>query len=196
MSVIIKDGKGGGSSAQVDSDNRVKVRGFTDNGVVDGVAGGRTFAIATNIVNLTSDNHSHLLYVKNNGEEDLHLTHINLQFGVSDGTGDYQSILTINPTGGTLISAGTNGVAANLNSGSAESLTADIKIGNEGKTISGGGAITDLFSNVPDRYQVPLDIRLSKGSSASFSMKAPAGNSGCDVAVTLVLYKVSLVDKE
>jgi len=194
---IIKDGTGKSFSAKVDSGNRIRTRGTVDNSIVDGVANGRTFAIATNIVNLTSACHSHLLYLQNDGDEDLHISHVNLQFGKStNGCGDYQSILTIGPTGGTLISSGAVGVAANLNSGSQESITANIRIGSEGSTITGGGSITDLFSDTANRYEVPLDIRLSKGSSASFSMKAPTGNTSADVALTVVLYKVSTIDSE
>lgn len=193
--VLINDGTGSGNSAQVDSKNRLRIRGLVDNPVTGAVDDGRAFVIGTGLVNLTSADHSHILYIKNTGAADLHVDITSFQFGVSTGgSGDYQSTFTSNPTGGTLISGGAAGVAVNVNGASANTLSATVLVGSEGSTISGGAGITDLF--VQGRTSLALETRIPKGKSISFSMKAPPGNTSCDVALSVRVYEVDATDTE
>ena len=84
MANQIENGAGTRHPQQIDSGNRGRIKGTVDTGLVDAVAAGRLFAIATSVVSLTTANHSHLLYIKNNGDEELQLAHVKLQFGTSD----------------------------------------------------------------------------------------------------------------
>ena len=104
---IINGGKGPGNEARVDSTDKLHIRGVTQDEVLDAVGEGEAFTISSGLITLTSDTVSHLLYIKNNTNRDLVLRRFTFDLGTSDGTGDWQVGSVLNPTGGTIISAGT-----------------------------------------------------------------------------------------
>jgi hypothetical protein len=138
MGFEIKDGTGTGNVARVDSENKLAVRAVQETEFEKAVLGGRAFNINTEFLTITSDTEHALLYIKNN--EDRPLIVAAWFIGTDAGTNGANLGLVrtyFNPTGGTIISGGTDGTAVNRNGGNSRTLDADIKVGGQGFTFTG-----------------------------------------------------------
>ena len=165
MSVTILDATGSGFKAKVDADNRLRVSSVNKTSSKQAIFDGDSFIVGTDIVTLTTDNESHLLYLKNTGNREMTIDIFSLSLGPSTGGSVLDAVTIrslINPTTGTLISDATN-VTTNINNliGSSKLLTADVFMGAEGKTVTDGtiGAVslvtTGLGFAEPGRTVMP-----------------------------------------
>ncbi len=190
MTVVIKDGSSG-DTAEVDSGNRLRT--FSTNQLDSTAASlnGDAFFIANSIVNLTSTTVSHIFYVKNDDTVDWIISVLAATLGASDGTDDLTTTAVKNPTGGTLISAGTAMSATNMNQGSAKVLAGTFLQGVEGSTITGGEAVTPIIvTSAPGVLaQTTGPIVLPPGTSISVGITPPAGNTDMNAQVTMVLFR-------
>jgi hypothetical protein len=168
MGFEIKDGTGTGNVARVDSENKLAVRAVQETEFEKAVLGGRAFNINTEFLTITSDTEHALLYIKNN--EDRPLIVAAWFIGTDAGTNGANLGLVrtyFNPTGGTIISGGTDGTAVNRNGGNSRTLDADIKVGGQGFTFTGQDTPAVLYQTqtVSSRVFGNVFLVLPKGSS-------------------------------
>lgn len=178
-------------SASVNSRGELKVSASSEpQAVAEAILGG-SFIITTGSLNLTSANYSHILYLKNTEDVNWVVNAITGTFGATNGTGDVLVQFTINPTGGTLITSGTDLVPNNLNLGSAKLLTGTFKTGVEGSTISGGGSPTPAL--VPEGlavHQFPAKpLIIAPGNGIAVGVKPPSGNTSMNVQIQIPVYR-------
>ena len=174
MATVIEDGTGKGFAARIDADNRIYTRTVNENEFEHAVRNGRAFNVNTEFLTINSASPSvdnALLYLKNNGDEDIILT------GWFIGTGDPQGTATgvgptvkviYNPTGGTIITNASPVTLVNRQAGSSE--TFDItayKASASGETLTGGLAAPVLFQTQPSAGRVfgNVYLALKKGAS-------------------------------
>ena len=168
MGFEIKDGTGTGNLARVDKENKLAVRAVQETEFEKAVLGGRAFNINTEFLTITSDTEHALLYLQNN--EDLPLIVSAWFIGTDAGTNGANLGLVrtyYNPTGGTIISGGTDVTAINRNAGNSRALNADIKSGGQGFTFTGQDTPAVLYQTqtVSSRVFGNVFLVLPKGSS-------------------------------
>ena len=168
MGFEIKDGTGTGNVARVDSENKLAVRAVQETEFEKAVLGGRAFNINTEFLTITTDTEHALLYLKNN--EDRPLIVAAWFIGTDAGTNGANLGLVrtyYNPTGGTIISGGTNLTPVNRNAGNSRTLVADIKAGGQGFTFTGQDTPAVLYQTqtVSSRVFGNVFLVLPKGSS-------------------------------
>ena len=116
---------------------------------------------------------------------------LKIQLGESDGTGDCESSATVNPSGGTLISGGTEFEPVNLNLGNSKELAVLAIYGAEGSTVSGGDTLTPglIVDDKRDQIFSGGPIVISTGVSLALSIKPPAGNTSMNIQFDLTIYR-------
>ena len=193
MGFEITDGGGKGYSAEVDSENRLRVFSISEQEVYNASSLGNSYNFNTGVINLISASKSAVLYIKNNGDPDLVLTQLSYSMGNSTGgTGDVLVTVLRNPTTGTIIS---NAVdmevgGVNRNFGSSKSLTTDSYKGAEGSTFTNGVKITDTIINqAPIRVAIELNgISIPKGSSIGIDITPATSNSNVNIVLDASIY--------
>jgi hypothetical protein len=185
----IQDNTGDGYGAKVDSHNRL----WTDSLVVDESVSatfeGNAYNVNTGTINLTSANPSAVLYMQNDGNEDVVVTALFYLLGNSNGSGDSVVDVYRNPTAGTIVSSGTNFAAINRDFGSANDLEAVLKKGAEGQTITDGTVvISSIFSGVGRQVVAVGALILRPGNSIGIVVEPPAGNTSMDIQAALSCY--------
>lgn len=168
MGFEIKDGTGTGNLARVDKENKLAVRAVQETEFEKAVLGGRAFNVNTELLTITSNTEHALLYLQNN--EDLPLIVSAWFIGTDAGTNGANLGLVrtyYNPTGGTIISGGTDVTAVNRNAGNSRVLNADIKSGGQGFTFTGQDTPAVLYQTqtVSSRVFGNVFLVLPKGSS-------------------------------
>lgn len=178
-------------SASVDNSNRLKTHATTEDQAIDASLKGNAFSITTGVINLTSDNLSYILYVKNNESFDWVIKTASFDYGATESTGDFFLNFAVGPIGGTLITGGSDSIGINLNLGSAKQLGAGIKVGQDGSTIE-GGRLTPL-ALIPEgtsfRELQANPIIVTPGTSFAVGIKPPVGNVSMNCNVQFVLYR-------
>ena len=196
MAETIIDGTGKGFEAKVDSNNKLSVYSVSENKVEFAASNGDSYNINTGTLVLTSAIESSLLYLKNNGDSDLHIASIGFLLGNSTGgAGDLNVTVVKNCTLGTVV---TDEVVVdinqNKNTGSSQELVADIYKGGEGKTITNG---TDLYYSLVAGAGRPYvistgTVAIPKGSSIGIKLTPQTGNTSMSLQVFLSVteYKI------
>jgi len=192
MTVVIKSGDNG-NTAKVSVDGKLKTSAVSQSSSIDSAIKGDTFFIGPGIVELTDDGLSELLYVKNDDFLDWIIDTIDSTFGQSTGAAgkDFTTTFTINPTGGTLITAGTPSAGLQTNLGSAKPLAATIMVGAQGSTITGGTAVEEIVPN--DSFQQIFragPIVITPGSSFSIGVTPAVGNTSIKTDISVILYRM------
>lgn len=193
MGFEITDGGGKGYSAEVDSENRLRVFSISEQEVYNASSLGNSYNFNTGVINLTSDSKSAVLYIKNNGDPDLILTQLSYSMGNSTGgTGDVLVTVLRNPTTGTIIS---NAVAmemggVNRNFGSSKSLTTDSYKGAEASTFTNGDKIIEsIIDQSPTRVTVEVGgLVIPRGTSIGIDITPATSNSSLDVEFAASVY--------
>lgn len=191
MNAIITDGKSG-FTAGVDKSNRLKTFSVTQSENTSASVDGNTYFITHDIINLTSTTVSFAFHVANTDTEIWIVTQFQQFFGVSTGgSGDFKTSFVKNPTGGTLLSAGTAAVANNMNLGSSKTLTGTFLKGVEGSTSSGGVALPlGIVPTQPtQRSFTGGPIIIPPGTSFSFGVTPPTGNTSMNVKFNLIIHR-------
>jgi len=194
--MIINDGKGTGYQAKVDVNNRLQTLSVSLAAAQASAIEGDTYNINTGTINLTSANESALLYLKNNGIKDIHVTTIGYLLGNSTGgSGDLDLNVKRNPATGTIVS-GANAVDVNINKnfGSTKTLTIDAFKGAEGSTLTNGDiAYYSLQPNSGRAYLINTGtLVIPQGSSIGISIIPQTGNTSMDVQVFLAVTEYDL----
>ena len=193
MGFEITDGGGKGYSAEVDSENRLRVFSVSEQEVYNASSLGNSYNFNTGVINLTSANKSAVFYIKNNGDSDLIITQLFYLIGNSTaGTGDVLITVLRNPTTGTIIS---NAVAmemdgVNRNFGSSKSLTTDSYKGAEASTFTNGDKIIEsIIDQSPNRVVVEVGgLVIPKGTSIGIDITPATSNSSLDVEFAASVY--------
>ena len=193
MGFEITDGGGKGYSAEVDSENRLRVFSIAEPEVYNASSLGNSYNFNTGVINLTSASKSAVFYIKNNGDSDLIITQLFYLIGNSTaGTGDVLITVLRNPTTGTIIS---NAVAmemdgVNRNFGSSKILTTDSYKGAEGSDFTNGVKIIEsIIDQSPTRVSVEVGgLVIPKGSSIGIDITPATSNSSLDVEFAASVY--------
>lgn len=179
------------TAAGVNSRNQLNVAATSEPQEVVEALNGGAFIITTGSVNLTSANLSMLIYIKNTEDISWVLNGISGTFGATNGTGDSTAQFTINPTAGTLISAGTDLNPANLNFGSSKSLGGVFKLGGEAFTITNGLAAAPAL--VPEGVSVRAfparPVIIAPGSGLAVGITPPTGNTSMNIQIQLPIHR-------
>ena len=193
MGFEITDGGGKGYSAEVDSENRLRVFSISEQEVYNASSLGNSYNFNTGVINLTSASKSAVFYIKNNGDSDLIITQLFYLIGNSTaGTGDVLITVLRNPTTGTIIS---NAVAmemdgVNRNFGSSKSLTTDSYKGAEASTFTNGDKIIEsIIDQSPTRVTVEVGgLVIPRGTSIGIDITPATSNSSLDVEFAASVY--------
>ena len=183
MSEQILDGTGKGYKAKVTEQNRLSTFSIVESRSADiSQREGNTFLLASDFVSLTTTgSFNGMMYVKNNSNSGLYIDKIRI-CGTGTSMNSMQSIITANPTAGTLISDANDASAnpANLGSsnifdGLAYSASAD------GKTVTDGTQISQFTIHLPGHTIQEYDgaLYLPKGSSFAVSVKPGVATTAC-----------------
>jgi hypothetical protein len=186
MANEIKDGTGSGQLAKVGDKNRLHTHSLSATAASVATATGDAFNVSSELITLTSDSESALLYIKNNEEEAISVTTLFVNVGTSTGgTGKGLIKFNLDPTGGTLISDETAAQVLNRSIGSPSTLSADTYKGAEGKTVSGGDEIELPSSGgaIASEYVLP------RGAKFSLSFTPPTGNTSVQVQIGFLVIK-------
>lgn len=138
MGQQIEDGAGTGNRAKVGNDNRIYTQSLTQDTFGDKVINGYAYNVNTEFLTITTDAEHALLYVKNN---ELNTLTLDAWFIATDlGTNGASLGLArvyYNPTGGTIISGGTEVNLVNRLGGSSRLADLTCLSGGEGFTATG-----------------------------------------------------------
>jgi hypothetical protein len=185
-----------GDKAKVTSEGLLRTYSVSESIVENAAENGNSYNINTGTINLTSANESAVLYLKNNGNLDLHISAVGYLLGNSTGgAGDLELMVYRNPTTGTVISGATDvDINVNKNAGSSKTLTVNAYKGAEASTISGGNDwYKSLIPGAARSYVISTGtLVITPGSSIAVSIKPQAGNTSMNVQVFLSLIEYTL----
>lgn len=188
MAVLIEDGKGTGTKAKVDANNRIHTQTVSESESLHSSEKGDSYNINTGNIALTGD--GTLIYIKNNENKDLVIEA--LAFG-NDGLGTHSSnpryTLVRNPTAGDLITDATAvSMNQNRNFGSTKTLTADSYKGKVSGTLTGGNDIAILEGTQDGRDFFTIEFVLPKGASMGVKYTANLSSGTAGVYAAIVCY--------
>lgn len=188
---MLLDGTGGGHRAKVTDENELQIHGTTESHLSEAVKAGRTWNVGTGYLTLTTDNASDVMYVKNNGEDSLHIDlYVVLTKDSTGGAGGRVDVEILrNPKTGTVISDASSVAPINMNFASSKQPVADIYKGGEGKTLAGHDG--SLRSKTTDDNRLLLGIltSLPQGASIGIRITPPTGNSSMEVETIIEMYE-------
>lgn len=180
MTDFIQDGTGTGYRAKVTIDNRLSVDSIETTAESLAASAGDSFNVSNDIVDITSDAETGLIYINNTNSEDWVITRVYFHFGGSTGgVGSGEFCMITNASAGTLISGGSAATPVNANLGSAKLLVGEFLQGNNGSTITNGNEfLRTIVPSFTSRNIIPFDsVVIPPGASLSLSFKPPAGNT-------------------
>jgi hypothetical protein len=189
MTAVVIQGGGKKNNANVDDNNLLETKSFTQTFEQLLTAEGRAFNLNTGSISFTGTSEAAVTYLKNNEDDKLIITaFIYLLGNTTGGSGSDSQVKVIeNPTSGTILTA-TAGTPKNRNFGSKNTLNVDWRIGDSSKTSSGGTtAIESIFSGI-GRQVVSVPTVLPKGASLSILYTPPSGNTSQNVQFAIAAY--------
>jgi hypothetical protein len=190
--MYLENGGGSGYRAKVNKNNQLYVNSVSKAEERQATRDGRSYNINTGSIELTSANESAVLFLKNNEDQNLHITSIIAILGQSTGgsaTDDVIVEVLRNPTAGTVVSDATAvDVNSNRNFGSSNTLTADVYKGAETKTLTDGNQHILSLIAPGTRVSFNIDEVLTKGSSIGVTLNPPASNTSMDVMVAILCH--------
>lgn len=193
MSNFIQDGTGKGYLVKVDSENRIIARSVVQSEFDNSTSTSNAFNINTEFLTITNATETPILYIKNNEDHDLIVEAWFIGTDVSVGSATRQSIMRVhpNPTGGTIISSGSNLSAINRSIGSSEELNAIIKLGGDAFTLttSGSPVLYQTQANVARNFGI-VHLAVKKGSSLAVTIQT-YGLTSIDVYTGFQVYKTN-----
>ena len=193
MAEIIESGGITPNKLIIDSNGRANVYAVSETIVENASENGDSFNVNTGTINLTSGNKSALLYLKNNGTEDVVISSIGFLMGNSTGgSGDVLAEVLRNPTTGTIVSGATNvDININKNFGSSKTLSVDAYKGAEANTFTDGEvAYKSLVAGSARGYVIATgSIIVPNGSSIGVELTPQTGNTSMDIQIFLSIIK-------
>lgn len=184
--MIIENGVGDKTQAKVDDENRLHTHAFTISMDTASALVGDNFIISSTLISLTSANESGILYIKNNEIDDIVISHVEADFGLSSsGVGKSTIKLILNPSTGTLISVASDADKFNSKVNASVTLAVDIFKGVEGSTVTNG----DTIEFPSDGYSSISPTILTQGQALAITVKPPTSNTAMPVSVRLSIIK-------
>jgi len=183
MGFTIEDGTGKEGSAKV-RNNRLYTFALIETPMEKFGTLGDAFWIATDFVSLTTTaSFSGIFYLKN-----IHVSkQLHVAFWRQSSSVTAQWRVLKNPTGGTLISGGTDIVPENSNFSSGKTAIATIKKGSDAQTITGGSLLGQHTTSAYAALHLPNDgaITLMTGNSIAIECKPTAAAA---VGLTMTIW--------
>jgi len=181
MSNLIKDGKGRGYLAEVNSKQRLRTESTNlSNLFTVSLEDESAFALPTGFVPLTTTgSYSAILYANNTATKSMHISTLTLSSSVIT-----QWQLLVMPTGGT-ITSGTLLKTVNINLASEREINIDGRLGFDGATATGGvllGSFTTLGTG-----QLKIDGAMIVPRNKSIVLLAKP-SAATDVSADLFIY--------
>lgn len=189
--MMIQDGKGSGKFAQVDSRNRLQAKCVAVSAGEAATTDGDSFNINTDWITLTNANETPVLYLKNTGTINIHISAI--AAGLSPSTGgsssEIPSIKIIkNPTGGTIVSGAVAApIISNRNFGSVVELAADVYKGGTGSSMTGGTDHIVIGQASNGRVFAGIDELIPPNKSIGVTITPQTGTTSQKVYAALIL---------
>lgn len=169
MSTTIQDGTGTKLKAKINSDNRLLTQTISESEFDNSVSRGNAYNINTEFITITSSSEVPILYIKNNEDRNLILNAWFIGTDADSGTATRLSLLRAykNPTGGTIISSGTDINPVNRNFSSSNILDCIAKKGGDSFTATGYEATSVLYQTqgTKSRNFGTVQLILGRGSS-------------------------------
>jgi hypothetical protein len=184
--MIIDDGKGKGSKARVDGNNRFHTQAVVETEAQHALEVGDGFNLNTGLINITAD--ATLIYIQNNDAKEFIIEAIALGSfeGITHSDDPYITIIK-NPTGGDLITDATViDMNQNRNFGSSLSLDADVYKGKSAGTITGGNDIGILQVTPGGRSFYSLGFVLPKGASMAVKLTANVSSGSANYYAAII----------
>ena len=186
MSIKILDGHGTGFEARINKEGRVLTAGISMPAIQNAACRGKAYNLQTSKINLTSAASSGIMYLQNNdSDHTVVLGELRTFLGQSNSPGDTELIMYANPTGGTLLTAGTAVTPVNRNFGLTVPALATAYEGAEGKTITGGVVAIAAIAQSGVGAGVQLYFVIPNGKSLAVSITPPTGNTSMAVRMRL-----------
>lgn len=193
MGEIIKDGLTG-KSLSINNNNRAKVSSINTPENEEATKIGNSYNINTGIITLSDAVETPLIYVKNNGNESLHIKTVIIGVWTSTGgtgtDGVPKAVFIRNPTTGTIISSTPTDVdiVSNRNYGSSQTLTIDAYKGATGDTMTNGTDHIIVQMGTSGRTVISIDEVLPKGASFGLKYTPQGSNTNQKVYCALVCH--------
>lgn len=169
MSTTIQDGTGTKYKVKVDADNRLYTKTINESEFDHATSKGEAYNINTEFITATSSVEIPLLYLKSNEERDLVVYAWFIGTDNESGTQTRLSLMRVytNPTGGTIISGGTDITPVNRLIGSSNQLSVVAKSGGDGFTFTGNNPTSILYQTQGTKSRVfgTVQLVLQKGNS-------------------------------
>ena len=195
MGFQILDGKGTARKAQVDSTNRLEVRGVVEDGRVEGAANGETYVIGSPVLTQTGATENGLLYMQFNEDVEFFATTFSSQARFTTG-GTFQNYLIqaytdIQPTD--LTGTWVDTTPLNTNFGSSNTLNGTFKWGSPaGATGFTGSPIIQLPFPINVFNQIETALVFPKGSTLLLTVTPPTSNTSMPVNFNITVTKLNL----
>jgi len=196
MAETIIDGTGKGFEVKVDSTNRLHVHSVNESLVEFAASNGDSYNINTGTLVLTSALESSLLYFKNNGDFEVHISSIGFLMGNSTGgVGDVNITVVKNCSLGTVVTDAVEvDINENKNTGSSKELSLQAYKGGEGKTLTNGvDTYYSLIAGAARPYVITTGtIVVPKGGSIGVKLTPQTSNTAMNVQVFMSVteYKI------
>lgn len=178
--MIIEDGTGTGKKVKVDANNRLHTDSVQQTRIQSSTGKGDGYNINTGDVVISGS--TTILYVKNN--EDTTLIVDAIAVGLSRATfGEIGKVnLYRNPTTGSIVARATTApMVENRNFGSNKTLDADVYVGIDADTNSGGALAAQFYQGSNGRLFATIDFHLTKGDSMAIEVVPDFSGSSVDV---------------
>jgi len=191
MPDMIRDGTGSAFLQKVDANNRAHIQAVNVPVNQNATKNGDSYNINTGVITLTDAVQTPILYLKNNGDKDLHITAIDVGIGPSTGGSGGIPVVTIirDPTAGTIVSNAIDvDINSNRNFGSSKTLVVDAFKGATGNTMTDGTDHILIFQATNSRSLTPIDEVLDKGSSLGIKITPQTSNTSMDVYGALICH--------
>jgi hypothetical protein len=184
--MIIDDGKGKGSKARVDGNNRFHTQAVVETESQHALEVGDSYNLSTGLISITGD--STLIYIKNNDAKEFIVEAVALGAfeGITHSDDPYITIIK-NPTGGDLITDATAvDINENRNFGSSLTLDGNIYKGKVAGTITGGSDIAILQVTPGGRSFYTIGFVLPKGASMAIKLTANVSSGSANYYAAII----------
>jgi len=184
----IINGVGDCVAARVDASHRLHTKATVVGALDSATVNERAFGILSLDVELTNDSESAILYICNEENSKMVAEKVIVGVGTSDGTGMAQTVIYVDPTGGTIISEKNPAIVVNFDSASSTSLDGKYYKGGQGKTFVGNGLTNYIYAEHPVYHEKFPKFTLTTGACSGFAIVPPAGNTSMWVNINLYVY--------
>lgn len=183
MGFQIDDGTGKGGPAKV-AGNRLYTFSLTESPMEKFGSEGDAFWLATDFISITTTaSFTGVFYLKNtHGTKQLHIAF----WRQSSSVGTQWRVIK-NPTGGTLLSSGTDIIPENSNFASGKVASAVFKKGADAQTITGGSLIGQHMTGVYQALNLPIDGAMTLVTGNSIAIECKPSAAGL-IGITMTIW--------